>query len=43
MVAVPLAALVLAYGYGSGRSLHAEVTRVVHDVADLLGIDNRFG
>jgi hypothetical protein len=39
MIGVPLAALVLAYGYGDGDSMHADIRQLMRDVADLLGID----
>jgi molecular chaperone DnaK len=38
MIAVPLAALVLAYGYGDGDSLTDNATNVVKDIAGLLGL-----
>ena len=38
MIAVPVAALVLAYGYGNGDPLRVDATNVVKDIADLLGI-----
>jgi molecular chaperone DnaK len=38
MIVVPLAALVLSYGYGNGDSLPADAENLVRDVRDLLGI-----
>ena len=38
MIAVPLAALVLAYGYGNGEPLTVDATNLVRDIAELLGI-----
>jgi actin-like ATPase involved in cell morphogenesis len=38
MVSVPIAALVLAYGYGDGASLPDDAANVLQDIADLIGI-----
>lgn len=38
MIVVPLAALVLAYGWGNGEPIQQDATDVVKDIADLLGI-----
>jgi actin-like ATPase involved in cell morphogenesis len=37
MIAVPVAAMVLAYGYGNGDSLREDATNLVRDIAGLLG------
>ena len=39
MIAVPVAALVLAYGYGNGESIRDNATSLLHDLANLLGLD----
>jgi hypothetical protein len=38
MVCVPLAALLLSYGYGNGDSLPVDAENLVRDIRDLLGI-----
>ena len=38
MVTVPLAALVVAYGYGNGDSLVVDAQNLVRDIENLLGI-----
>jgi hypothetical protein len=38
MVAVPLVALLVAYGYGNGDSLDADAVNLIDDIRDLLGI-----
>jgi hypothetical protein len=38
MIAVPVAALIIAYGYGNGDSLQVDATNVFRDIAELLGI-----
>jgi len=38
MIVVPVAALVLAYGYGDGASLHDDAISLMKDVAGLLGV-----
>ena len=38
MIVVPLVALVVAYGYGNGRSLPVDAGNLVRDIRDLLGI-----
>jgi hypothetical protein len=38
MIAVPLAALLVAYGYGNGDSLTVDAENLVRDIRSLLGI-----
>jgi hypothetical protein len=38
MLAVPLIALFLAYGYGNGVSLSQDWANLIDDIRDLLGI-----
>ncbi|MGK5678887.1 Hsp70 family protein [Actinoplanes sp. URMC 104] len=38
MIAVPLVALVVAYGYGNGKSLPTDAANLVDDIRSLLGI-----
>ncbi len=39
MIAVPVAALILAYGWGNGEPIQQDATDVVKDIARLLGLD----
>jgi hypothetical protein len=41
LVAVPLVAMVLAYGYGNGEPIEDDITAVVEDVARLVGLSLR--
>jgi hypothetical protein len=38
MIVVPLAALLLSYGYGNGDPLPVDAENLVRDIRDLLGI-----
>jgi hypothetical protein len=38
LIAVPLLAMVLAYGYGNGKSIEDDALHVVEDIARLLGL-----
>jgi hypothetical protein len=38
MIAVPLAALVVAYGYGNGDPLDVDAVNLYEDILQLLGI-----
>jgi hypothetical protein len=38
MIAVPLLALLLAYGYGNGESLPDDAVNLIDDIRELLGI-----
>jgi hypothetical protein len=38
LLAVPLLAMVLAYGYGNGKSIQTDVERVFTDIARLVGL-----
>ena len=38
MIVVPLAALLVAYGYGNGDSLEVDAQNLIEDIRDLLGI-----
>nr|WP_296076798.1 hypothetical protein [uncultured Actinoplanes sp.] len=38
MIAVPLVALVLAYGYGNGHSLQQDTVDLIDDIRKLLGV-----
>ena len=38
MTAVPLVALLLAYGYGNGDALTVDAENLLRDIRDLLGL-----
>nr|WP_221375897.1 Hsp70 family protein [Actinoplanes polyasparticus] len=38
MIAVPVAALVIAYGYGNGYPIRTDIENLISDLGDLLGI-----